>query len=153
MNIHEQINELIAALKENTAALKSAAVSSTFSTGLTVIGTSVPMTGPSDIPSTASMAPAPSAEPAPAKKAKKAKVEEAPAAEPAPAPEPAAEASKPGVPEFRAAAQKLLDAGQIAVVRGLKEKFSLSGGASSAVGTEHEDAVWAELQKAIAAIK
>jgi len=139
-NIHEQINELIAALKENTAALKGAAVQTE--------------AAPKKARAPKVETPAAATEtPAPEKPAETPKVEEKKPDPVAEKPTPAPEATKPGVLEFRAAAQKLLDAGEIAVVRGLKEKYKLEKGASSAVGTEHEDAVWAELQAAIAKLK
>ena len=161
-NIHEQIDALIKALNENTAALKGVAVAP--------VAETEPKKGRKAKETTAA---APAAEvlitytkteaeaaatvseelkkiaatPPPASESKPAP---APAAEVKPAPAAAPAVVKPGKPEFIALAQKLLDGGKIHVLREIKAKFTLSGGASSAVGTEHEVGVWKALNEALA---
>ena len=149
-NIHEQIDALIKALNENTAALKGVAVAP--------VAETEPKKGRKAKETPAA---APAAEvvitytkteaEAAAVAVEAIKAAAAPAAEVKPAPAAApAQPVKPGKPEFIALAQKLLDTGKIHLLREIKAKFNLSGGASSAVGTEHEDGVWKALNEALA---
>jgi hypothetical protein len=152
-NIHEQIDALIKALNENTAALKGVAVAP--------VAETEPKKGRKAKETTAA---APAAEVVLAQSQKQSEAAitaveamkgadtppPAPAAETKPAPAAAPAVVKPGKPEFIALAQKLLDAGKIHILREIKAKFNLSGGASSAVGTEHEDNVWKALNEELA---